>query len=237
MSFTLGVIISDVKFVRPVGDVGNSATYNHPVIIHVAKGVTAAEMVRPEPNPALVESYLAGALELQRRGAQAITTTCGFLSPIQDFIARQLHVPFVASSLLLVPFVYSLVRGRVGIITANDESLTRTYLAAAGVPSDVPVGIIGLQRYEQFAAPFLRDEGEVDIAKVETAVADGAQDLLNRHSDIKAFLCECHNLAPFSAAIQRRVNKPVFDILNIVSMLAQSWEKRVFIQSATHGIA
>src|SRR4029077_21192020 len=102
MKPTLGVILSDTTFRRPVGDVGNAASYEHPVIFHVAKGVTAEKMVRAVPNAELLDAYLEGALALQERGASVITTTCGFLVSLQDAIATKLNVPFVASSLLLV---------------------------------------------------------------------------------------------------------------------------------------
>lgn len=63
---------------------------------HLQRGATAAEMVQPVPNMALLEIYLQSALELQRRGASVITTTCGFLAALQDPIAKRLEVPFVA---------------------------------------------------------------------------------------------------------------------------------------------
>src|SRR5919198_3911263 len=119
---TVGVILSDTTLRRPVGDVGSARSYSCPVLFHVARGVTAAEMVRPTPNKDLLETYLQGALALQERGADVITTTCGFLAALQDAIAERLRVPFVASSLLQIPAVHRLVRGRIGIITADDDS-------------------------------------------------------------------------------------------------------------------
>jgi hypothetical protein len=83
-------------------------------------------MVRAVPNAELLDAYLEGALALQERGASVITTTCGFLVSLQDAIATKLNVPFVASSLLLVPLILRLSGGgRFGIITANDEALTK----------------------------------------------------------------------------------------------------------------
>jgi hypothetical protein len=52
---TVGVILSDVQFHRPPGDVGNVDSNPCRVIFEVARGVTAREMVVPEPNPALLE--------------------------------------------------------------------------------------------------------------------------------------------------------------------------------------
>ena len=46
------VRLSDTSFHRPIGDVGNPGSYSCPVIFHVARGVTAAEMVQPVPRDA-----------------------------------------------------------------------------------------------------------------------------------------------------------------------------------------
>ena len=229
MKPTLGVILSDTTFRRPVGDVGNAASYEHPVIFHVAKGVTAEKMVRAVPNAELLDAYLEGALALQERGASVITTTCGFLVSLQDAIATKLNVPFVASSLLLVPLILRLTAGgRLGIITANDEALTKAHLAAAGVHGSAALAIAGLQRHKDFADPLLRGIGEIDLGKVETCVVETATGLMRTWPDIKAFVCECHNLPPFSTAIQAATGKPVFDILSLVAFALQGFSKPQF---------
>lgn len=222
MQPTVGVILSDTSFRRPVGDVGNAASYPVPVIFHVARGVTAAEMVQPAPNMALLEIYLQGALDLQRRGASVITTTCGFLVALQDPIAKRLDVPFVASSLLQIPGISRLMGGRIGIITANDACLTGAHLAAAGVTGDTPIATLGLQHHREFADPLLHGIGEMDLGKVERCVVAAARELLRLSPDIKAFVCECHNLPPFSAAIRRATGKPVFDILSLINATLQA---------------
>jgi hypothetical protein len=214
---TVGVILSDTGFQRPPGDVGCAATYAGPTLFHVARGVTATQMVRPVADPALLAPYLEGALMLQERGADVITTTCGFLIALQKEIAPKLRVPFVASSLLQIPLVHALVRGRVAILTANDEALTRVHLNAAGVAADTPLAITGLQGYAPFADPLLRGiVPQMDIAAVETCVDEAVTGLMARYPDIRAFVCECHNLPPFSHTIRKQTGRPVYDILTLV---------------------
>lgn len=94
--------------------------------------------------------------------------------------------------------------GRVGIITANDTCLTKDHLVAAGVSDDMPIAILGLQDHKEFADPILNGLGEIDLPKVERCVVEAAQVLLRKFPDIKAFICECHNLPPFSDAISRK---------------------------------
>jgi hypothetical protein len=216
MKPTIGVILSDTTFHRPIGDVGNPQSYSYPVIVCVARGVTAAEMVQPVPNMGLLEIYLHGALDLQQRGAGIVTTTCGFLVALQDPIAKRLNVPFVASSLLQVPAVSRIMGGRIGIITADEACLTREHLAAAGVTDDMPIAIRGLQDEKEFADPLLKGIGDMDLPKVERCVVAAARELLRIHPDIKAFVFECHNLPPFARAVGQATGKPVFDILSLI---------------------
>jgi hypothetical protein len=44
----------------------------------------------------------------------------------------------------------------------------------------------------------------------------------------QAFVCECHNLPPFSTAIQAATGKPVFDILSLVAFALQGFSKPRF---------
>lgn len=228
MKPTVGVILSDTSFRRPIGDVGNPDSYSYPVIFHLARGATAAEMVQPVPNMALLEIYLQCALDLQRRGASLITTTCGFLVALQDPIAKRLEVPFVASSLLQIPTVFRIMGGRIGIITANDACLTKEHLVAAGVTDDTPIAILGLQDHKEFADPILNGVGEIDLPGVERCVVETAQELLRKFPDTKAFVCECHNLPPFSDAIRRETGKPVFDILTLIGGSLRALDKSAF---------
>ncbi|MBB4365265.1 hypothetical protein GGD65_006331 [Bradyrhizobium sp. CIR18] len=227
---TIGVIVMEAKsFRRPAGDAGSKKSYPCRTILHVARGVTIGDVVHPLPNRALLAPFLTGALKLQEQGAHVVTTTCGFLIPLQDAIANQLRVPFIASSLLQIPLVYRLVQGRVGVITANDEALTKSYLQLAGVSDDMPIAVLGLQHHNAFAEPYLNGSAGLDLERVEACVAGASVQLLERYPDIKAFVCECHNLPPFAAAIERSTGKPVFDVLSLVSFVLHGINKLAFL--------
>jgi len=81
----------------------------------------------------------------------------------------------------------------------------------------------GCKRHKEFADPLLNGVGELN-SEGGTCVADAAQELLERYPDIKAFVCECHNLPPFGQAIQRRIGRPVFDILSLVGFRAAGFQ-------------
>jgi|RhiMetdeSRZDD1v2_1073273.scaffolds.fasta_scaffold94868_5 hypothetical protein len=223
----LGVLVTDMRFTRPPGDVASRHSYPHPVRLRTVPGVAAAQIVKAERPDDVLKPYLDGALALQDEGVAAITTTCGFLVLFQQEIASRLRVPFIASSLLQVPLVHALVQGRIGLITADARALSPAHLAAARADR-VPMAIAGLEEYEVFAAPLLRDEGEIDLDAVESVVVATADRMLSEHPDIAAFVFECHNLAPFGAAVQRATGRPVYDVLSLLSLVMQGTSKPAF---------
>ena len=55
-----------------------------------------------------------------------------------------------------------------------------------------------------------------------------AERLLDGHRDVGAVVSECTNLAPHSAAIERRFGVPVFDIVTLVNWLQSGLRPRRF---------
>lgn len=222
MTHAVGVILPNIDLNRLPGDAGHPDSYGYPVLFEIAEEVTdARQMVNGELSPAVSDSYLKAALKLQEAGAGVITTTCGFLSVIQKRIAPELKVPFVASSLLQIPLVYALTRERICVITADDSVLADVHLDAAGAGA-IPLTISGLQEFEAFSAPILENRGEVDFDGVRHAMETVALDSIRRHSDIGAFVFECHNLGSWAAPVRRATQRPVFDIISFIKMAAGS---------------
>jgi hypothetical protein len=82
----VGVLILDTRFPRIPGDVGHPGTFEFPVLYERIRGASPRRVVR-ETDPSLLAPFREGARALVRRGAAAITTTCGFLVPFQDALA------------------------------------------------------------------------------------------------------------------------------------------------------
>ena len=82
----LGVVMLDTRFPRPVGDLGNLATWPVPVNIRVVRGIWPDKVVQSAAGLHAGRVGLAFAAivrSLAREGAQAVTTTCGFLVLLQ----------------------------------------------------------------------------------------------------------------------------------------------------------
>lgn len=222
MDNTVGVLIPHIPLERLPGDVGHPASFDYPLLIHPVNAVVDSyQMVAHQLDSGVLDAYLQGALSLQAQGAKVVTTSCGFLSVIQQEVAQKLQVPFIASSLLQIPLVYSLVQKPIAIITANDSVLTNVHLNAAGV-TDIPLVIRGLQTCDAFAAAFLRCDAAIDSEIIGGAIEATALKTVKEYPDIGAFIFECHNLGTWSQRVQQATQRPVFDIISLVTMVARS---------------
>ncbi|KAA6486217.1 aspartate/glutamate racemase family protein [Agrobacterium rhizogenes] len=209
----LGIIMLDTAFERPVGDVGNAKSWPFPVLYRKVSGATARTVVAGR-DESLLEAFVEAGEELQRQGARALTTSCGFLVLRQSLLASRLSLPVATSSLMQIPLVMRCLPAgkRVGVVTYERSSLTPAHFSEAGADPETPT--VGLPKEGYFHGLIERGEA-YDWGNLEMELTGGVQDLLAREADIGAIVFECTNLPPFSGAIARRFGLPVFDILTL----------------------
>src|SRR5262249_59909547 len=95
-----------------------------PVRYRRIDGSTSDAVVR-RGSRELLPLFIDGARHLEREGARAITTSCGFLAKFQAEMAAAVSVPVFTSSLLLVPLVHRMLPPdrAVGVLTVDASSL------------------------------------------------------------------------------------------------------------------
>jgi hypothetical protein len=223
---TLGILVLDTKFRRFVGDIGNAETWPFPVAYKVVRGADASNVTRLAEHD-LLAPFLAAARELVDEGVDGITTTCGFLAYYQKPLAEALEVPVATSALLQAPVVARTLPGRkrVGILTYDATALTAAHLEAAGADPATPV--VGMQAGSEFRRAIAEGDATVPYEVQQREVLDAAGALMDR-GDIGAIVCECTNLAPFSAAVAERFSVPVFDQVTLVHWFHQGLRPRTF---------
>jgi hypothetical protein len=223
---TIGILVLDTRFRRFVGDIGNAETWPFPVAYKLVCGATAARVTRLAGDD-LLAPFVAAGRELVDEGVDGITTTCGFLAYYQSALAAALPVPVATSALLQAPVVARTLPGgkRVGILTYDAEALTAAHLEAVGVDPATPVA--GMPAGSEFRRAIAEGDAGVPYEVQESEVLEAARSLLNR-GDIGAIVCECTNLAPFSAAMAERFSVPVFDQVSLVHWFHQGLRPRSF---------
>ena len=223
----VGILILETRFPRIPGDSGNALTWPFPVLYKVVKGANHKTVVLDKAKD-ILDDFVAGAEELVEMGADGITTTCGFLSVIQEALRTHCKVPVATSSLLQVPFVQSLLpQGkRVGIITESAKNLTPEHIAAVNAPPDTPV--IGIEHGQEFTTTFNRNEMEMDVEAAERDLLKGGEEMVAKHPEVGAVVLETANMLPFTRALSQHMGLPVYDLYSLVCWFQRGLEPHDF---------
>ncbi|WP_422029509.1 aspartate/glutamate racemase family protein [Reyranella sp.] len=208
----LGILMLDTRFPRIVGDVGNAASYDFPVIFRTMEGIGSADAVAAHPDrPRVLAALKANAEALAAEGAVGLGTSCGFLALYQDDLGAVSPVPVATSALL---HIRDLKDRKVGVITASAKNLTPGHFEAVGAPGDTPM--VGLPEDSSFAATFLHNGLTLDREAVEREVVAAGRDLVARHPEVDTVVLECTNLPPYKPALQKALGLPVLDVLDLL---------------------
>ena len=132
---TLGLLMLQTRFPRPLGDIGHAGTFAFAVRQRVVHGATPTAVVRGR-DAALLQPFIEAGRALVAEGCDAIGTSCGFLARWQPELQAALPVPVWTSSLLQIA---ELPGRRCGVITIEAASLTADHLRAVGVDPATPV--------------------------------------------------------------------------------------------------
>jgi len=209
------------------GNVVNACTYPFPVRYKALQGATQDRIHAGDPS--LAETIIAAGRELQQEGVRAIVGACGYLGNYQRQAAQALDVPVFLSSLLQVPMIHRGLKPaqRVGILCADEPSITPEILRANGVGQEIPIAVLGLGDQPQFSN-ILHSRGAFDYDALEMEVVQGAQRLQADHDDLGAILLECSDMLPFAHAVQRAVGLPVFDFITMIRWIYHAVAQRPY---------
>ena len=213
MKAPLGILMLDTRFPRIVGDIGNAASFDYPVIFRRMEGIGSSDAVTIHPDrPRVLAALKANAEALAAEGAVGISTSCGFLALYQDELTAVSPVPVATSALLLIK---QLEGKRVGVITASAKNLTPAHFEAVGAPGDTP--FVGLPEDSSFADTFLRNGIALDREQVEREAVAAGRALVARHPEIDTVVLECTNLPPYKDALKTALGLPVYDVLDLLN--------------------
>lgn len=222
----LGILSLDTAFPRISGDVGNVGSYPFDAMVEVLPGADSPQIVRNgAPSEGLLIRFEAAARKLERRGATAIVSTCGFLAPAQGRIADAVSVPVMLSALSLLPLVRAIRPGCIGVLTASEAALGDDFLQSAGLQKEGLV-IAGMENVPAFADTFLapreKQATKLDRAAMEAGVVTVAQDLLARAPDVTALLLECGNLPPYANALRQATGRRVYHLVDAARFIMEA---------------
>jgi len=213
----LGILMLQTRFPRIPGDMGHAGSWPFPVLFKVVHGATPDRVVLRDPTT-LLPAFVEAARELVDMGAEAITTTCGFLSLFQRELSEAVAVPVATSALLQVPWVQATLPPgrRVGVITVSAKSLTADHLRAAGAANDTPVSGVEHGK-ELFHVLVTGSKPDLDTRLAEEDVLKAGEALVAAHPNVGAIVLECTNMPPYAAALREALGLPVYDVYSMVA--------------------
>ncbi len=201
------------------GDVANATSYKFPVRFKRVPGFSVKRIFAHDMT--IADELAAAAQELEADGVRIITGDCGFMALYQERIRQAVSLPVVMSSLSQIPFLRTMLKPgkKIGIVTANAESLDESVLVGAGVRPGDDLAIAGLEGCSHFVSAVFREEGLLDSDKVCREVTETVLALISDHPETELLLLECSLLPPYAAAVAEATGLPVFDYLTMIRQL------------------
>ena len=219
----LGIVMLDTRFPRPPGDIGAPGTFDVPVDFHVVRGIWPATVVQSAAGlraGRVVPAFVGVVRQLERRGARAITTSCGFLVLLQKELQAAVKVPVITSSLMQLPRLLA-QQQQVGVLTISAASLGKEHLRAAGVPRERLADVIvqGVNPKGEFATRILGNQPELDLEKAAQDVVDAALALKQRAPGLQSVVLECTNMPPYRQGIEQATGFKTFSLADDARLL------------------
>ena len=211
----LGVLMLDTHFPRPVGDIGNPDSFNHPVIYRRIPGAVVSAIVTGDALPDdLVELFVGHARALEKAGATVIATSCGFLYPMQARLQAAVGVRVVTSALCMLPALRRQVGPDtpVGILTFDAGRLSPHH-----IPDDGPVIIEGLAPSDHLYRVIADDLAELDQEQARRNVIGAIDRLKTREPHLSAVVLECTNLPPYRDNSMENNGFSILDIRDAIN--------------------
>ncbi len=213
----LGVLMLDTNFPRPVGDIGNPASFDHPVIYRRLPGAVVSRVVTDQPlREDLVELFVDHAAALEAAGATVISTSCGFLFPLQERLQAAVGVPVVTSALCMLPALRERLGADtpIGILTFDADRLSPHHM-----PGNGPVVIEGLKPSDHLYRVIADDLAQLDQTEASSNVVDAVNRLVSREPGLQTVVLECTNLPPYRHKVMKKGSFSIFDIHDAIKYL------------------
>jgi len=217
----LGIVMLDTRFPRPPGDIGHPDTFGSlgiPTDRHTIKGIWPDKVVQSAAGlraGRVVPGFVSVVRKLERSGARAITTSCGFLVLLQKELQAAVKVPVITSSLMLLPRLLK-EEAQVGVLTISASSLGKEHLRAAGVPRErlADVLVQGVDPGGEFARRILGNQPEMDLEKAAADVVAAAVALRQRAPALRSVVLECTNMPPYRDAVEGATGLKTFSLVD-----------------------
>jgi hypothetical protein len=201
---------------------GRGSLYDTQVIpeprarIEVAGATTLNVVQRPGT---LIPAYRQAANSLVSQGAELLISNCGLSMTHQAAVVEASAKPTIMSSLLLLPLLWRVFGGGVGLLTYDAGALSSEKLRdQCGWSPDIQPVIGEVRGFDSWISLERDASGPLPDARMESDLGDLVSDVVSRGGD-RVILVECTAMLPYLATIGRRSRAPVFDVTALTSFI------------------
>jgi hypothetical protein len=193
----LSLLQLDTCFPRIAGDVGSPETYRARLESHVIADLSVHKVITASPQ---AQDITAAESALARARGDVITPA-----------------PFLASSLIGLPELMA----RYG---ADDLAILTFDADILAAPAFTPMmngfagPVVGLPPASHLKQMIADDLPRLDHRRAEADIIDLVAGLMTR-APVRALLLECTNLPPYKAALKKRFDIEIFDILTQINLV------------------
>jgi len=221
----VGILMLDSTIPRIPGDPGHAETFPFPVRYGVIRDFPFEDLIEIRKDH--LHRVIEVAKDLEREGVNFIAAVCGLFSIFQKDITNALGVPFLGSSLNLIPMLAAFIptSQKIGVITGDTRILKPEHLEAAGAGA-IDLVIRGMENSDEFQKVVIERGSELNVERMREGALNAARGFLDEPVD--AVILECTNLVTFRSDIQRLLKVPVFDAVSLIEFFAEGYRLRHF---------
>src|SRR5438045_852526 len=93
---------------------------------------------------------------------------------------------------------------------------------ATSFPFPVVHSVVAVLDGRYFNQQLIGDQPEFEVERMEREVVAAACSVLERHPRVGALVLECTNMVPYAHAIQRAIDRPVWDVMLLINAVQES---------------
>jgi len=214
---SLGVVRLDYNYPPSAGDIDAPGSYDYDVIYRCVPGLTFEMAQSGKMTFAVQKEFEAAIKYLEGKGVSGITGDCGFMMAFQPLARDIAKVPVFMSSMVQSPMISVAFDkfDQILVLTANSETLKpqkEILMSHCGFDVDDDRFIIrGCQDVPGFEA--VAKGEKVDVEYVTPGMVKMVAGILEEIPSIRSILLECTELPPYSDALRKEFDLPVFDAI------------------------
>ena len=238
-SEVLGVLRIDYTYPPALGDVACPETFAYKTVQRMVDGLTFTMCMQGGLEGNTREAFVAAIKWLEDSGVSMIIGDCGFMLNYQKLARSITNIPVLLSSLLLLPTLLttSSHTKAIAVFTASHANFAKPAMKdlvhrLSGLDQEEferRIIMVGCEDVPGFEAVALGNA--VDSLLVEKGVVRLARETLLEHPNLCAFLFECTELPPFSSAVRRATNLPVWDAITGANFIMAGCKNDGFLHS------